>query len=106
MVPSAASLRAHYPELDIPVRILAGAGDLVVRPRQAERLHAAINGSELRIVPGVGHMIHHVSTAEIVEAVDDAASLASERAPAGESIGPAPDHHQEEGARQRAAAAG
>ena len=103
MVPSAASLRAHYPELEIPVRVLAGSGDLVVRPRQAERLHSAIKGSALRIVPGVGHMIHHVMTAEVIDAVDDLVSLASEGVPAGESLGQAANWRQPQGAPERAA---
>ena len=76
MVPSAAKLRAHYRELAMPVAIVAGAGDLVVSHRHAERLHAAIRGSALQIVPGAGHMVHHLATAEIVQAIAGVASAA------------------------------
>jgi pimeloyl-ACP methyl ester carboxylesterase len=70
MVPSATSLRARYGALAMPVAIMAGAGDLVVRPRQAEWLHHAIPSSTLRIIEGLGHMIHHVATQEVAEAIE------------------------------------
>ncbi len=73
MVPSAMALRPHYGELSLPVAILAGDGDKVVSPRLAERLRAAIPGSTLRIVEGAGHMVHHVATGQVVEAVEEVA---------------------------------
>ena len=69
MVPSAAGLRPHYQELMMPVVIMAGAEDLVVSHHHAERLHQRIQGSALEIVPGVGHMIHHVATSQVVQAI-------------------------------------
>ena len=69
MVPGAMGLRAHYGELSMPVAIVAGAGDIVVRKRQAERLNGAVPGSSLAIVEGSGHMVHHVATDRVVEAV-------------------------------------
>lgn len=69
MVPSAMGLRAHYGELSLPVAIMAGDGDKVVSHRLAERLRAAIPGSTLRIVKGAGHMVHHVATDQVVEAI-------------------------------------
>jgi pimeloyl-ACP methyl ester carboxylesterase len=50
---------------------MAGHGDKVVGNRQAKRLHAAIPGSVLHIVEGVGHMVHHVAFREVAEAVAD-----------------------------------
>ncbi len=41
----------------------------VVRKRSAERLHAAIPGSVLRIVEGAGHMVHHSAPRQVVEAI-------------------------------------
>jgi pimeloyl-ACP methyl ester carboxylesterase len=81
MMPCAAGLRAHYHELSMPVVIMAGAGDLVVSSRHAERLHEAIPGSALQIVPGVGHMVHHVATSQAARAIADVSSRSQERIP-------------------------
>jgi len=81
MVPCALALRARYGELSMPMVIMAGDRDLVVSHRHAERLHATVQGSDLRIVPGVGHMVHHVATSEIVQAIELAARSSSERTP-------------------------
>ena len=69
MVPNAANLRAHHRELAIPTVVMAGDGDMVVSHRHAERLHARNRGSALQIVPGVGHMVHHVATPHVVQAI-------------------------------------
>ena len=53
----------------MPVAIVAGSGDKVVRKRSAERLHAAIPGSVLQVVAGAGHMVHHSAPRQVVEAV-------------------------------------
>lgn len=60
---------AAYPGYRVPVHLLAGAADIVVNPL----LHAAsavrmIPGAELTLLPGVGHMLHHVQPDAIVEA--------------------------------------
>ncbi len=90
MVPGAMELRTHYGELTMPVLIMAGDGDLVVGDRQAKRLHAAIPGSTLRIVEGVGHMIHHVATRQVVDAIEDVASKAGHEAPTDGGPKPSP----------------
>jgi len=69
MVPSVTHLR--YGDLAMPVVIMAGRGDKVVGNRQAKRLHAAIAGSALRFVEGAGHMVHHVASREVTEAIAD-----------------------------------
>lgn len=71
MVPDAALLSRRIGELaDLPVTILAGAGDKIATPaRQSERLHAELPGSELRLLPGIGHMLHYHAQDEIAEAV-------------------------------------
>ncbi len=71
MVPGVTGL--EYANLSMPVAIMAGRGDKVVGNRQAERLHAAIPGSTLSIVEGVGHMLHHIAPREVVEAVAEVA---------------------------------
>ncbi len=69
MVPSAARLQAHYGELAMPVAIMAGDGDKIVSHRLAERLRTLIPGSSLQIVTGAGHMVHHVATDQVVDAI-------------------------------------
>jgi pimeloyl-ACP methyl ester carboxylesterase len=66
-------MRDRYRELDMPVVIMAGAEDRVVDVgRHAVRLREEIPRSDLRLVPGAGHMVHHAvpgQVAEVVEAV-------------------------------------
>jgi pimeloyl-ACP methyl ester carboxylesterase len=69
MVPSAMGLQAHYGALSLPVAIMAGDGDKIVSYRLAERLRAAIPGSTLQIVPGVGHMVHHTAPDQVAAAI-------------------------------------
>ncbi len=96
MVPGAMGLRPHYGELSMPVAIVARDGDIVVRKRQAERLNGAVPGSSLEIVEGAGHMVHHVATDRVVEAV---------AAVAGESAGSAsPDRSPRPASRAEAVA--
>jgi pimeloyl-ACP methyl ester carboxylesterase len=71
MVPGTVTLRGGYGAIAMPVTIMAGDGDKIVSPRHAERLHAAIPGSDLRIVGGAGHMLHHVAPAQVADAVAD-----------------------------------
>jgi pimeloyl-ACP methyl ester carboxylesterase len=73
MVPAAAALRRHYAELRTPTFIVAGAEDRYVSPKQSIRLHKAIEGSELRLVSGMGHMVHHFAPRKVVAAIDAAA---------------------------------
>ena len=66
----------------MPVPIMAGSGDKVVRKRSAERLHAEIPGSVLRIVDGAGHMVHHSAPHQVVEAIRSIAGTTA-KLPAG-----------------------
>lgn len=70
--PMAARLRRHYRSLLVPMIVMAGSVDRLVRPQDhSVRLHAEAPHSELRIVPGVGHMIHHTAAHEVMSAIDD-----------------------------------
>ena len=74
MVPAAGALQASYPALRLPVTIVAGRGDAIVRTdAQAERLHEQVPGSRLTIVEGAGHMVHYSATDEVAAAIRDAA---------------------------------
>jgi len=84
MVPGVTGL--NYGELAMPVAIMAGHGDKVVGNRQAERLHAAIPGSTLRIVEGAGHMVHHIAFREVAEAVAEVQRRSTDGHPSGKRV--------------------
>jgi pimeloyl-ACP methyl ester carboxylesterase len=82
MMTDAAGLSARYGELSMPVAIVAGNGDKVVSADHAERLRGAVPDGTLRTVEGAGHMVHHVATDLVVEAIEEVVER-SGRAPAG-----------------------
>jgi pimeloyl-ACP methyl ester carboxylesterase len=53
---AAADLRDVLPRIDVPTLLLWGELDARSPLRVAEELHAAIPGSELVVLPGVGHL--------------------------------------------------
>ncbi len=72
MVPTVAELRSRYPELGMPLTILAGAEDRFVdTERQSVALHHLLPRSRLRIVPGAGHMVHHTAPEAALAAIRD-----------------------------------
>jgi pimeloyl-ACP methyl ester carboxylesterase len=71
MVASAMKLQSHYPELKLPIVLVAGEGDKMVDlDRQSRRFHEEAPQSELIVIPGAGHMAHHTAPDRVVEAVD------------------------------------
>jgi pimeloyl-ACP methyl ester carboxylesterase len=75
MVPAALALRRRYRELTVPVMIVAGARDRVANAdAHSKRLHRQLPGSTLQLVPGMGHMIHHLAPREVMAAIDAAAA--------------------------------
>jgi pimeloyl-ACP methyl ester carboxylesterase len=69
MIPGAADLAEYYPELSIPIAIVAGIGDRIVDcESQAGRLGTELPQSELRRISDAGRMIHHI-VPEVVAAV-------------------------------------
>lgn len=76
MPDSAARLSEHYAELQMPIRIIAGADDQIVSTReQSERLHLELHNSDLQVLDGVGHMTHHARPDLVVEAVAELTEL-------------------------------
>lgn len=70
MVPAAAKLSPRWPELDLPVTIVAGRGDAIVDFNdQSERLHEALPNSRFVAVPGAGHMVHHTASDAVITAI-------------------------------------
>ena len=77
MIPVALSMRHRYKELSMPIVIMAGAKDRVVKDSQAVRLHEEIPHSDLRLIPGVGHMVHYAVPDEVARAVEEAGKPAT-----------------------------
>ena len=73
-------LSERYPELDLPVIIVTGDSDLLVKPEEhACRLHQSIRGSELIRLDGTGHQIPQTRPESVTEAIEMvSASLESE----------------------------
>ena len=71
MIPGAARLRKRYREIESSVVIVAGDNDLVVDvDAHARKLHEEISGSELIVLPGVGHMAHYAAPDQLAGAID------------------------------------
>jgi pimeloyl-ACP methyl ester carboxylesterase len=71
MAPSAMELRRHYHELTVPVTIITGADDQIADvDRQSARLHRELPHSEFIVLPGLGHMIHHLAPDVVIQEID------------------------------------
>jgi pimeloyl-ACP methyl ester carboxylesterase len=72
MVPAAIALSQRYGELDLPVIIMAGEGDLIAHASEhAEPLARDVDGADLRIVEGQGHLFHYAVPGQVVAAIRD-----------------------------------
>ena len=71
MVGAAAAISRRYRELDLPIVLLAGAGDRIVSVRkQAVRFQQEVRHTELHVLPGLGHMLHHAAPQRVLQAVE------------------------------------
>jgi pimeloyl-ACP methyl ester carboxylesterase len=74
------SLSPRYADIELPVVIVTGAGDLLLEPRQhAYRLHKAIKGSELVVLPLTGHQLPQTRPDSVVDAIENAWRAADQR---------------------------
>lgn len=77
MVPAAVALSRRYGELDLPIIVMAGEGDLVAHvDKHAERFTSEVGGTELRIVPDQGHLFHYAVPERVVAAIADVGRVA------------------------------
>ena len=68
MTPAVMDLRNHYSELKLPVVILTGADDQIVDiSRQSVRLSEELPQSEVIVLPGLAHIIHHLAPKGVIE---------------------------------------
>jgi pimeloyl-ACP methyl ester carboxylesterase len=78
MIPDAFQFRDQYPDLKMPVVIVAGEEDrLVDIETQSERLHRDVPQSRFHRVPETGHMIHQTATGVVMSAIDEVATARS-----------------------------
>ena len=77
MIPVALAMRHRYQELSMPIVIMAGTKDRVVKDSQAVRLHEEIPHSILRLIPGVGHMVHYAVPDEVARTIEEAGKPAT-----------------------------
>lgn len=87
MLPAAARLCQRYRELAMPVSIVSGVSDRLVKVvAQSGRLHREIPHSELIYTSHAGHMVHHLDTEEVMAAIDRNAERASHAPPANATV--------------------
>ncbi len=79
MVPAAIEISRRYGDLAVPMIVMAGEGDRIahVGPH-AERFAREMPGTELRIVPGQGHLFHYAVPEQVVQAIGDVIGLAGQ----------------------------
>jgi len=61
----------HVKKIKIPTLILCGSDDRMTPPNRSEYLRDQIEGSEMRIVPGAGHMLMLESPGETAECLEN-----------------------------------
>lgn len=82
LLPAARAMASEYQNLKAPTVIIAGAGDRYVSARaHSVRLHHEVPHSRLTLVPGAGHMVHHVAVGEVMRAIEEAPALVEARFP-------------------------
>lgn len=57
-------------DIAVPTLILVGEKDAITPVEDAERLHSAISGSQLRVVPGAGHLANRERPSEFNAEID------------------------------------
>ncbi|HWK45740.1 MAG TPA: alpha/beta hydrolase [Stellaceae bacterium] len=74
-----ARLQHRYHQITVPVEIVTGDKDQIVDHRQhALRLAAALPQARLTLLPGVGHMVHHVAPEAVLAALDRVAAASTQ----------------------------
>jgi pimeloyl-ACP methyl ester carboxylesterase len=67
---------ARYPGLRMPAVVMSGNMDLIVAPqRHAAAFAAAVPHAKLVILPGIGHMLHHVAAERVLAEIEGLAAM-------------------------------
>ena len=67
----AGEISVHYEDIQVPIRIVAGAEDKIVPCDQSRKLHHALPNSTLDVLPEVGHMSDHADPAPVIRLIDE-----------------------------------
>jgi pimeloyl-ACP methyl ester carboxylesterase len=64
--------QARYASLAVPTTIITGDRDMIVAARRhAQRFAAAVPHATLVVLPGIGHMLHHVAAERVVAEIEN-----------------------------------
>ena len=76
--PHITAMQARYPEMTLPIEWVHGTADTIVPPEvHAHPFKALMPDTNLVLLPGTGHMLHHANPEAAVAAVDRAAQRAA-----------------------------
>ncbi|WP_168220268.1 alpha/beta fold hydrolase [Azospirillum thermophilum] len=71
LIPAMAEQAPRYPDLRVPLTIIAGTDDRILTPRDHSiRLHREVPGSTLHLLSGHGHMVHHMRPDMVLDAIE------------------------------------
>jgi pimeloyl-ACP methyl ester carboxylesterase len=89
MVSAVGAMQRRYRELSVPIVIMAGTSDRVVDYlRHAVWVRHAVPQATLRLVPGVGHMLHYAVPEQVVDAIEACANIPAAPLDAAEQVKP------------------
>ena len=72
----------RYATLAAPTVVITGDRDMVVAPRRhALAFAAAVPRAKLVVLPGIGHMLHHVAAERVVAEIEEIVRFAAIRRP-------------------------
>ncbi len=75
-----AEMVPRYNEISVPVEIIHGTEDVTVLAGiHSAKLADDIEGANMTLLPGIGHMPHHVAMPDVIAAIDRAAERAALR---------------------------
>jgi pimeloyl-ACP methyl ester carboxylesterase len=70
MVPASAGLAERLAASSLPMTLIAGEGDKVISTAgQSVRLANAVSRSELVVLEGAGHMVHHTAPKRVADVI-------------------------------------
>lgn len=67
--PSVKGLFKRLRVIGLPITAIAGADDKVVDPAHSGQLARKVPGTSLEVLPDQGHMVHHTSAEQVVDAI-------------------------------------
>ena len=76
MLPFSPAGTFDFRRIDVPIRILTGSSDRIVRPeQQGEALARLLPSASSTVIEGAGHMLHHSHPEAVLEAVAELSPL-------------------------------